>query len=244
MHYVVNSEKIQAEALKKIAEEEKKAAIYNLLPESLAAFNLLVMSTSYSADMLVKVEGNRYPYDSPKPNGDTLRELAAAFPPVAVKRLRTHGSLTFLPVPIYDQWSEAEKEKKVTEETEVSPFLVQIEPASYGQTCTVEWFSQTPSGILEVNVVFALSSVREWLGTSEVQYSKYFGGQKVKENRFVPKMETIGTLYDGEGTPVAQLASPIRWASGSTETPGKFTLYWEPFAETLTPLEALFRMVR
>jgi hypothetical protein len=236
----INAETIRHDAEKRIAEQTKVSAVYELVPDSVAAFDVFICTTSYAADVHLKVSGKRYPFDSAKPSADTVRILAAAFPPIALMSLKG-TSRTFIPRAKYEAWPTS-KIERVDEEYEVSPFLFEIEPADYSRTASLTWYSQTSQGILEVEVNFALADVREWLGVSEVSYSRYMGGRRVKDNRFRVS-DDILTLFDGDETPVAQLASPVCWSSGSNETPGKFTLYWEPFGETLTPLEAIARII-
>lgn len=241
----MKAHKTMEEIDKKFADERAKLEmqnlIYSLLPDSLEVFEVFVHAGGYTANGSVKISGKTYPFDAPKPTADTVRELAKLFPPIPVSKHK--GTfLTFVPDETFNQWSE-KKRNEYTSNESIAPFTFKVEPASFSQSVELEWFSHVDGvGVLEVNVVFPLHSSK-WLGESHVRYENYPGGRRVVGNSFT-LADNAETVSDG----VNEIASaksmqPIRWAAGSDEHPGHFTVYWVPNSEQPVPLEAVARLI-
>jgi hypothetical protein len=47
--------------------------------------------------------------------------------------------------------------------------------------------------------------------------------------------DRLHCLYGPDGEPLAQLESPIKWASGSREVPNDHTLYWVALGDETQP---------
>ena len=244
MKHEFSAESIRNTAEAKIKEETLKAAVYSLVPDSMEDFKVFVFVGAYKAAASISIEAKTYVPDGrpAQPSAATLRDLAAAFPPVALMSLK--GTFReFIPKSVYDAMPEDVKDRKYSEELEIAPFRVDVDPAESSQSAEVEWYSETPAGLVKIEVKFRLADVSSWLGRSNVSYTRYMGGLRVKENTFHPNTDKLAVLFEPDGTPIAHLASPIRWSSGSQETPGKFTLYWTPIAESPVSLESLIRVM-
>jgi hypothetical protein len=237
------AEQIRAAAEEEIRKAEGVNSIYALIPNSIPPLKVFVCATSYSADWLVKVSVERYSSlgnAGAKIDATTVRELAAAFPPIQLRRYEHHGSKTILPVARLESWPE-KKRAEYPDWVEIAPFFVDIEPARFSNTATLAWYSRADVGIIHVEVEFALHSVSGWLGTSTVRYQQYQGGERVTENHFAPHSLTHRLSVDE--MPVADRAQMVRYASGSPETPGQHLLYWQPLSPEPVSIEAIIAII-
>jgi len=233
-------EDLQRDHEKKVAELNQCNAIRAMLPESLERFTVYVHATSYTADVRVGIEAKSYPGDV-VPAVETIREMAALFPPEPCK-LYTGTYKTFFAVGQFEKLSAAQPERYArdyTGEEEMCPWKMTLAPASFSQSAELEWFSVVDGVRVLVEIKFRLWAVREWLGTVHVDYREYRGGREVRTNIFQPIDNYSFTLLDEDETPVAERRQSIRrWST--PENPGEHEVYWYPLDDRKpVTLEAL-----
>lgn len=182
------------------------------------------------------VDHNWFDYTgkTPKPTLETVRQAAELLPPEPMVKVRD-GSLSFRPKGYVESLPE-EKKERWEEEQDVTPFLVEVCGFQH-LTAEFNWFTKLKSGAV-VRVEITLPMPRE-LGTYTVvrQHGPRAVEQAIKRCEFIPDTDRVLTLFDGT-EPVAQLESPIRWASGSPTTPNKFTMYWVELRDDWKPTTA------
>jgi hypothetical protein len=220
-------EKLRADYEKAERELLQCNAILAMLPDSLERFDVMVHTTSYTADVRVGIHGKSYPGDV-NPTVETVRELAALFPPEPCK-LYTGTYKTFFAVGQFEKLSAAKPEsfaRDYKSEEKMCPWMMTLAPASFSNSAELEWFSVVDGVRLVIHIKFPLYSVREWLGTVDVRYKRVMGGQHVERNEFNPCQEHSFTLFEDD-TPVAERRQSIRrWST--EENPGEHEIFWYP----------------
>ena len=168
---------------------------------------------------------------------ETVEALADLLPPAPLRMIRD-SCLSFQPAAYVDGLPEAKKERW-TSETDVAPFTVKISGFQQ-RTAKFEWNTETPLGLVGVDVTIPLPAS---LGSLDIRYKNFMGGKQVDVCRFSPS-QAAQTVFRGD-EPLAQLESPIKWASGSPETPNDHTLYWVHLRDDMTATAAdLVRTLR
>lgn len=223
-----------------LRELEVTNKLREMLPDGLERFTVYCHATSYKADYYISVEGKSYPPDN-APTVQTVRELAAIFPPEPMK-LYKGTYKTFFAVGQFERLSAKDPgkmERDYTEEQDVCPWFVTAAPASFSSCVEIEWFTVVDGLRVSVTVKMPLWGAA-WLGRVNVYYEEFKGGRRVDLNTFTPNREAIHTLFDENETPVAELyPSMCRWST--PENPGEHEVYWVPITEKPVTIEALCR---
>jgi hypothetical protein len=124
-----------------------------------------------------------------------------------------------------------EKKARWTEEIAVAGLLLHIEPAlNYPAYIEWEWVTETPAGLVEINVKQPLHSVRD-LVSVKVETKVSHGDKYVSRCDLTYNREKLYTVFGNDGEPMAELAQYVKWSSGGPQYPNKFTLYWIPLTE-------------
>jgi hypothetical protein len=187
------------------------------------------------------VRHNFYDYAGrqPQPTLATVRALAEALPSVEPLILVRDGSLSFREGSHVAALPEAKKERW-TEETIVAPFTVKVSGFQH-YTYTITWPAWAAGHLIEVSVELPLPFLHDaatadnHIGRLHISYKDIKGGRDIMGGRVVERCEfkpadALIDLFRNHES-VAQLQRPIRWASGSPETPNDYTLYWLPLRD-------------
>jgi hypothetical protein len=165
-----------------------------------------------------------YRYDpegkkAPQPDLELLAKLGMDLPPVPLVLVRD-GCVSFGTVAHVDGLA-AEKKDRLDSVVPIAPFTARVS-AFQQRTLTVKWVTTLAGRPVEVEFVVPLPTSA---GHLDIRFSNHMGGRRVSVCQFTPNA-TLHTLYRGD-RPVADLAQPIKWASGSEDVPNDFTLYWD-----------------
>jgi hypothetical protein len=155
----------------------------------------------------------------PQPTLELLARLADDLLPVPLVLVRD-GCVSFRTA-VHVEAMPEDKKARFDSVVPVAPFTARVS-AFQQRTLTVEWVTTLAGRPVEVEFVLPLP---ESIGHMDVRFSNYMGGRRVCHCRFAPSA-ALRTLYRGD-KPVADLAQPIKWASGSEDVPNDFTLYWD-----------------
>jgi hypothetical protein len=138
-----------------------------------------------------------------QPDPDLLRSLLASFPPVG-KTAYKDGSRSFRPASTITH----EMEEKAEDCLDICPVTVGLELYQH-QTASFEWFATIAGNLWRFEVEFPLATAD--LGTLDLRYRRELGETIVDVCRFSPNHG----------------AQSIRWPSGGSQYPNKFTLWWD-----------------
>lgn len=148
-------------------------------------------------------------------------ELIGMLPPVS-KTMVKDGCLSFRPRSVVEAMPESAKERWESE-SDVSPVLFHIE-ALHGPTLELEWTAALPEiGLVQVHV--HLGHVPSGIGRYQANRVEFKGGFRYERARFNAAAE-LHTVHAENGESLAQLESPICWASGGPEYPNRMTIYF------------------
>lgn len=151
---------------------------------------------------------------------EQAKELIAKLPPVDLTLVK-NGCTSFQPTSYVESLPEDHRDRG-KEESPVSPVLLQIE-AFQGPYLRLEWYARLANGELihvRCNMGYLFS---HRIGTYTAKRREHTGGYTYESAKFSPNAE-LHTIHGEE--PIAQLESPIRWASGGPEYPNNMTLYF------------------
>jgi hypothetical protein len=155
----------------------------------------------------------------PQPDLELLARLADDLLPVPLVLVRD-GCVSFRTAAHVDGLT-VEKKDRLDSIVPIAPFTARLS-AFQRRTLTVEWVTTLTGRPIEVEVVLPLP---QSAGNLDMRFSNYMGGRRVSVCQFTPNA-VLQTLYRAD-RPVADLAQPIKWASGSEDVPNDFTLYWD-----------------
>lgn len=194
-------------AEEKIAIETKYRVIAALgqLPEGYKSPRIYVYSL-YGTRGSVKFEHDWFALSWEKfkqPDSELLRTLLVSFPPTG-KTMYRDGSLSFRPASVITP----EMEEKSKECLDVCPVTVDLELYQH-QTASFEWFAELAGELWRMEVEFPLYGSD--LGQLDLRWKRTLGETVVDHCQFMPKHGAMA----------------IRWASGGSQYPNKFTLWWD-----------------
>jgi hypothetical protein len=234
-------DELKAGHARELAELELKLAIQKALPDLGIPWRVHVSElygTVASASIEYDFFGTRR--DQAQPTLETVTAAGMALPGVPLVLVRD-GCLSFRPLPHVEAVPE-EKKERWKEELQVCPFVVRLS-AFQRHTAEFDWVARLSlenHGESLVRVRIRIPTPPE-LGRLNVSYSDYMGGRRVKDCR-LSIGEAAHVIYR-DGNSLAGLESPIRWASGSAETPNDFTLYWVAYGDELVNVSDLVETV-
>lgn len=219
-------EELKARHAKELAAAETEDSIRQALPPALQEKARVFVHSLYGSIAAITFEG---PYAASL-NFDFLVDVARALPAVETTLVRD-SCLSFQPTAYVEGLPETKKEGW-KEETSVSPLRFSIEPVT-SVRLEAEWFARLTDGrIVSVKVVFGYPP--NSFGTYSAKRVEYRGGFKYESATFRAD-PALHVAIDNEGEPIAQLESPIRWASGSDQYPNRMTLYFVDLGADFDP---------
>ncbi len=167
---------------------------------------------------------------SVKYEGITLAEaaeLVAALPAVSLTLVK--DSCTSIRPTSYVESLPEEKKAHWKEEAPISSLYVEIE-GFQGPTMSLHWVANIAGvGLVRLETVIGYPTI----GQYRAQRREYVGGYSYDNATFTPAADLHTVMNDGEA--VAQLESPIRWASGGPSYPQRFTLYFVDLGVDMDP---------
>lgn len=213
------ADKVRAEYAEKLAAAEREDTIRNACPGTprfVHAHKLYgsVASVSYTIETIAD-----------------LPAIVDALPAESITLVRD-GSVSFRPASYVDALPETAK-ARWTEETTASPIMLRIE-ALHGPKLSVEWYT-TIAGVGLVSVKVECGAyLPAGVATYRAERKEFRGGYRYADARLTPAND-LHSIHTADGAAVAQLESPIRWASGGPEYPQSFTLYFVDLGCDLAP---------
>lgn len=217
-------EALRAKHAKELADAEFEEALRAKLPDIGHEWSIYINSL-YGQVAGVKLS---QPYGYSEKGGPTLQDLltvAEALP--GLPMVKVAG--TFTSYLAAQQLPQYEHKNSVTSEEPIAPWIVEAHGgpgARNGSQCDLEWRTNI-DGIGLVTVKFELPFMTPLRFAAKRK--DYMGGHRYEDARCEVDRDKLFTIYGPDSaTPVAQLRSPTKWASGGSEYPSKITQAWEP----------------
>ncbi len=231
---------LDADYQKKRSELLQEDAILSALPSWAAERKPhLHFYPLYGKDCSVAWQHDFYRYDPtnskpPQPDLALALRLAEALPSRPLTMVRD-SCLSFQSAAHVAALPE-EKKAHWQAETAIAPFLARV--SGYQQrTVEFSWLTPLAGLVCEVKVKLPLP---QKLGSLDIVIRDVKGGRRVERCQFRPGNAIIDLQRDGET--LAQVQTPIKWASGTADVPNDFNLYWINLREDKTAEPAdLFR---
>ena len=217
-------EKVRREYEKNLAKAELEDALCALAPKA----DRIFVSPLYDSVAWITY-GDQYGQAC---TWDDAKEAARQHPAMGAMLVKK-ASTSFRP---------ASREWDGDECTRIAPVWLEIETYQ-GARLKLHWYSETPNGIVRIDLEMGDLSQYPSIAVHDLQMLVRPGSTVVGSQRLSIGTEMHAIRRDDECA-IAQVESPIKWASGGPQYPSRYTLYFSHLDAEPVESQVAFEMIK